>query len=202
MSSAPNIPAPVNEPVHGYAPGSAERAALKAELARQTALQVDIRWSIGGKEIRTGKTVDIVSPHAHGRVIAKVHQASAELAAAIKAANEAQREWANWPIEHRAAVFLKAADLLAGSWRQVLNAATMLGQSKTAFQAEIDSACEIIDFLRFNVHYAEQADPRAADLLARESGTGWTTGRWRDSSTRSRRSTSRRSAPTSPPRRR
>jgi len=157
MSNAPNIPTPVNEPVYSYAPGSPERAALKAELARQTALQVDIPLLIGGKEVRTGHTVDVVSPHAHGRVIARVHQADAgALAAAVKAANQAQREWANWPVEHRAAVFLKAADLLAGSWRQVLNAATMLGQSKTAFQAEIDSACEIIDFLRFNVHYADK----------------------------------------------
>ncbi|HKV73756.1 MAG TPA: L-glutamate gamma-semialdehyde dehydrogenase [Gemmatimonadales bacterium] len=157
MSGVFSVPQPTNEPVLGYAPGSAERTTLKAELARQTGLQVDIPVVVGGKEIRTGKTIDVVSPHNHKRVIAKVHQAdAATLDAAIRSAVEAQKEWASWPFEQRAAVFLKAADLLAGSWRPVMNAATMLGQSKTCYQAEIDSACEAIDFLRFNVHFAER----------------------------------------------
>jgi len=157
MSGVFSVPQPINEPVLSYAPGSPERAALKAELARQSALQVDIPVVVGGKEIRSGKTIDVVSPHNHQRIIAKVHQAdAATLESAVRSAVEAQKEWASWPFEQRAAVFLKAADLLAGPWRQVINAATMLGQSKTCFQAEIDSACEAIDFLRFNVHFAER----------------------------------------------
>jgi 1-pyrroline-5-carboxylate dehydrogenase len=157
MSGAFSVPQPINETVLSYAPGSPERAALKAELARQSALQVEIPVVVGGKEVRTGKTINVVSPHAHQRVIARVHQAdAATLESAVRSAVEAQREWASWPFEQRAAVFLKAADLLAGPWRQVLNAATMLGQSKTCYQAEIDSACEAIDFLRFNVHFAER----------------------------------------------
>ena len=112
---------------------------------------------MGGKEIRTGKTVDAVMPHCHRHVLAKVHQAGPdEVAGAIQAAREAWREWSSWSLADRAAVFLKAADLLATRWRAMVNAATMLGQSKTAFQAEIDAACELIDFWRFNVHYAER----------------------------------------------
>jgi 1-pyrroline-5-carboxylate dehydrogenase len=119
--------------------------------------QVEIPIIVGGEEIRTGRTHDIVSPHQHSRILAKVHQADAgTISRAIESANEAQREWAHWRFEDRAAVFLKAADLLAGPWRQVLNAATMLGQSKTAYQAEIDSACELIDFLRYNALFAER----------------------------------------------
>jgi len=157
MSTVSNIPIPTNEPVYGYAPGSPERAALKAALAKQTAEQVEIPILVGGREIRSGKMVDVVSPHAHRRVIARLHEAdAATIASAIRSATEAQREWASWRFEDRAAVFLKAADLLAGPWRQVVNAATMLGQSKTAFQAEIDSACELIDFFRFNVHFADR----------------------------------------------
>ncbi len=157
MSGTYSVPQPINEPVLSYAPDSPERAALKAELARQAALQVDIPIVIGGKEVRTGKTIEVVSPHAHGRILGRVHQADgATLDNAVRSAVAAQREWAEWPFEQRAAVFLKAADLLAGPWRQVLNAATMLGQSKTCYQAEIDAACEAIDFLRFNVHFAER----------------------------------------------
>ncbi|MEO8032092.1 MAG: L-glutamate gamma-semialdehyde dehydrogenase [Gemmatimonadota bacterium] len=157
MSGTYSVPQPINEPVLSYAPGSPERAALKAELARQAAIQVDIPIVVGGKEIRTGKTLDVVSPHDHQRVIARVHLADAVvLDSAIRSALDAQKEWAGWPYEQRAAVFLKAADLLAGPWRQVLNAATMLGQSKTCYQAEIDAACEAIDFLRFNAHFAER----------------------------------------------
>jgi 1-pyrroline-5-carboxylate dehydrogenase len=157
MSGTSNIPTPRNEPVLTYAPGSQERAALKAALAAVGAQQADIPAVVGGREVRTGVTQDVVSPHCHGRVLARTHQADrATIDAAVKAAVEAQREWGQWRFEDRAAVFLRAAESLATTHRQLLNAATMLGQSKTAFQAEIDSACELIDFLRFNVHYAER----------------------------------------------
>jgi 1-pyrroline-5-carboxylate dehydrogenase len=157
MSGIPNIPIPKNEPVLSYAPGSQERAALKSALAAVGAQQADIPAVVGGREVRTGVTHDVVSPHCHGRVLAKTHQADrATIEAAVKTAVEAQRDWGQWRFEDRAAVFLRAAELLATTHRQLVNAATMLGQSKTAFQAEIDSACELIDFLRFNVHYAER----------------------------------------------
>jgi 1-pyrroline-5-carboxylate dehydrogenase len=155
--SAYRTPAPRNEPVLNYAPGSPERAALKSALARMSGETIEIPVVIGGREYRTGRTVDVISPHEHGRVLAKAHLADPELIAkAIDSATAAQRDWAAMPFADRAAVFLKAADLLAGPWRQVVNAATMLGQSKTAYQAEIDSACELIDFFRFNVHFAER----------------------------------------------
>jgi 1-pyrroline-5-carboxylate dehydrogenase len=157
MSGIASIPSPRNEPVLNYAPGSPERASLKARINAMLREQVDIPCVVGGKDVRGGKTVDIVVPHCHRHVLARVHQASAEtIHGAIRAANEAQRDWAQWKFEDRAAVFLRAADMLAGPWRATLNAATMLGQSKTAHQAEIDSACELIDFLRFNVHFAER----------------------------------------------
>jgi 1-pyrroline-5-carboxylate dehydrogenase len=130
------------------------------------ARQADIPAVVGGREIRSGVTHDVVSPHCHGRVLARAHQADrATIDAAVKAAVEAQRDWGHWRFEDRAAVFLRAAELLATTHRQLLNAATMLGQSKTAYQAEIDSACELIDFLRFNVHYADriyQEQPQSA----------------------------------------
>ena len=151
------IPTPVNEPVLAYAPGSRERTELKQSLQDLSGRQIEIPVVIGGKEIRTGKTVDAVMPHCHRHVLAKVHQAGPEeVTAAVKAARDAWRDWSSWSLTDRAAVFLKAADLLATRWRAMLNAATMLGQSKTAFQAEIDAACELIDFWRFNVHYAER----------------------------------------------
>jgi 1-pyrroline-5-carboxylate dehydrogenase len=157
MSAFPNIPTPRNEPVLSYAPGSPERAALKAALNAAGDERPDIPVVVGGREVRSGVTHDVVSPHCHARVLAKVHQADkAIIEAAVRAAVTAQHDWANWTFEDRAAVFLKAADLLATRYRQRLNATTMLGQSKTAFQAEIDSACELIDFLRFNVHFAER----------------------------------------------
>jgi 1-pyrroline-5-carboxylate dehydrogenase len=157
MSGTWNIPKPLNEPVLSYAPGTPERAALKSALGAVGAQQADIPAVIGGREIRTGVTQDVVSPHCHQRVLAKVHQADRKtIDAAVKTAVEAQRDWGSWRFEDRAAVFLRAAELLATRYRQLLNAATMLGQSKTAYQAEIDSACELIDFLRFNVHYAER----------------------------------------------
>ncbi len=155
--SSYRTPAPRNEPVLGYAPGSPERAALKDALARMAAETIEIPVIIGGKEFRTGKTVPVVAPHEHARVLARAHLADpALIAQAVDSACAAQREWARMPFADRAAVFLKAADLLAGPWRATVNAATMLGQSKTAFQAEIDSACELIDFWRFNVHFAER----------------------------------------------
>ena len=166
MSGTFNIPQPRNEPVLSYAPGSPERLALKSALVQVGAEQPDIPAVVAGREVRSGVTHDVASPHCHQRVLARVHQADrATIGAAIKAAVEAQRDWGHWRFEDRAAVFLKAADLLATTHRQLLNSATMLGQSKTAFQAEIDSACELIDFLRFNVHFAEriyQEQPNAA----------------------------------------
>ena len=157
MSGTWNIPTPHNEPVLSYAPGTPERTALKAALAAVGAQQADIAAVVGGREVRTGVTHDVVAPHCHQRVLAKVHQADRKtIEAAVTAAVEAQRDWGNWRFEDRAAVFLRAAELLATRHRQLLNAATMLGQSKTAYQAEIDSACELIDFLRFNVHFAER----------------------------------------------
>src|SRR5437773_3858789 len=155
--NAAKIPTPVNEPVFAYAPGSRERGELKQALKDLSGRQIEIPIVVGGKEIRTGKTVDAVMPHCHRHVLAKVHQAGPEeVAGAITAARDAWRDWSNWSLADRAAVFLKAADLLATRWRAMVNAATMLGQSKTAFQAEIDAACELIDFWRFNVHYAER----------------------------------------------
>src|SRR6266542_7163310 len=148
------IPAPINEPVLAYAPGSRERSDLKQSLKDLSGRQIEIPVVIGGKEIRTGKTADTVMPHCHRHVLAKVHQAGPEdVAGAIQAARDAWREWSAWTLTDRAAVFLKAADLLATRWRAMVNAATMLGQSKTAFQAEIDAACELTDFWRFNVTY-------------------------------------------------
>src|SRR5881296_4662081 len=152
-----NIPTPINEPVLSYAPGSRERNELKLALKDLSGRQIEIPVVIGGKEIRTGKTVDAVMPHCHRHVLGKVHQAGPEeVTAAVKAAREAWRDWSSWSLAERAAVFLKAADLLATRWRAMVNGATMLGQSKTAFQAEIDAACELIDFWRFNTHYAER----------------------------------------------
>jgi 1-pyrroline-5-carboxylate dehydrogenase len=157
MNSTPKIPAPVNEPVLSYAPGTPERGELKQALKDLGGRQIEIPVVVGGQEIRTGRTADAVMPHCHHHVLAKVHQAGPdEVAAAVAAARAAWREWAGWSLADRAAVFLKAADLLATRWRPVVNAATMLGQSKTSHQAEIDAACELIDFWRFNVHYAER----------------------------------------------
>ena len=151
------IPTPVNEPVLSYAPGSRERTELKQSLKDLSGRQIEIPVVIGGKEVRTGKTIDAVMPHCHRHVLAKVHQARPDdITNAVQAARDAWREWSTWSLADRAGVFLKAADLLATRWRARVNGATMLGQSKTAFQAEIDAACELIDFWRFNAHYAEQ----------------------------------------------
>jgi 1-pyrroline-5-carboxylate dehydrogenase len=153
----PKIPVPQNEPVRSHAPGTPEREELKRALREMSAHPIEIPLIVGGKEIRTGQTVDAVMPHCHHHVLAKVHQAGPkEVAAAIAAARAAWPAWAAATLEERAAVFLKAADLLAGKYRATVNAATMLGQSKTSHQAEIDAACELIDFFRFNAHFAER----------------------------------------------
>jgi 1-pyrroline-5-carboxylate dehydrogenase len=150
------VPPPANEPNLNYAPGSAERAALEKRLQEMLGEQIEIPLIIGGEEVRTGKTATAVCPHDHGHVLATYHQAGeAEVARAIEASQAAWQEWSEMPWEARAAVFLKAADLLAGPWRQTLNAATMLNQSKTCFQAEIDAAAELVDFWRFNPHYMQ-----------------------------------------------
>jgi 1-pyrroline-5-carboxylate dehydrogenase len=151
------VPPPVNEPIRAYAPGSRERDSLKARLGAMAAEHVEIPLVIGGREVRTGVTGRSVMPHDHGHALATYHKATPELVLeAAQAARAAHREWSSWPFEDRAAVFLKAAELLTTTWRDTLNAATMLGQSKTVFQAEIDSACETIDFWRFNARYSQE----------------------------------------------
>jgi 1-pyrroline-5-carboxylate dehydrogenase len=151
------VPEPINEPNRTYAPGTPERADLKARLKSMAAERIDIPIVIGGREIRSGKTLQTVMPHDHQHVLAEYHVATAEhVQQAIAAAAEARREWASWPWEDRAAVVLRAAELLATTWRSTLNAATMLGQSKTAFQSEIDAASEMIDFWRFNTYFAQE----------------------------------------------
>jgi len=156
-SGTRRVPPPVNDPIRGYAPGSPERASLKAALDAMAKERLDIPLVIGGKELRTGDKGQAVMPHDHRHVLADWHKAGkAEVQLAVDAAAAAHREWSRWPLEDRAAVLLKAAELLTTSWRDRLNASTMLGQSKTVFQAEIDSACEIVDFWRFNPHYAQE----------------------------------------------
>jgi 1-pyrroline-5-carboxylate dehydrogenase len=148
---------PGNEPVRSYAPGSPEKKSLKERLQRMQAEEIEIPLLIGGKEVRTGNTAKAVCPHDHHHVLATFHQAgAAEVEAAANAAKEAWREWSETSWEERAGILLRAADLLAGPWRDTLNAATMLNQSKTVFQAEIDSACELIDFWRCNAFFMRQ----------------------------------------------
>jgi 1-pyrroline-5-carboxylate dehydrogenase len=156
-NSIPKPPTPVNEPVLGYLPGSKERADLEAELKRQSAEVLEIPCIINGEEVFTGDVVEQVMPHNHGHVIARVHMAGEkEVNAAINAALGAHEMWSTMPWQARAAVFLKASELLKGPRRAEINASTMLNQSKTCHQAEIDSACELIDFWRFNSDYARQ----------------------------------------------
>jgi len=150
------VPPPVNEPIRSYAPGSAERASLKARLKEIAAEKIDMPLIIGGKEVGTGNTAKAVMPHDHQHVLGEYHKASEQhVVQAIEAAACARKEWASWSYDDRAAVFLKAAELLTTSWRDTINASTMLGQSKTAFQAEIDATVELIDFWRFNSHYGQ-----------------------------------------------
>ena len=152
-----SVPIPTNEPVRSYAPGSPERASLEREVARQAKLQVDVPLLIGGQEVRTGNTAKMVMPHNHKHVTGHYHLAGPkEVTQAMDACQAASQGWADMPWNERAAIFLKAAELLAGPYRDRVNAATMLGQSKTCHQAEIDAACELIDFFRFNAAFAER----------------------------------------------
>src|SRR5690606_17670555 len=147
LSARRRVPAPVNEPVRSYAPGTPERASLKARLAAMAGEHVEIPVIIGGREYRTGDTAEAVMPHSYRHVLATWHKATPELVQeAVASSLRAREDWANWGWEDRAAVFLRAAELLSTTWRDTLNAATMLNQSKTAFQSEIDAACELADF--------------------------------------------------------
>lgn len=149
-----NIAQPINEPVLNYAPGSKERALMKAALIEAQSSIIDIPMYIGGKEIRTNERAEIRAPHDHQHILAQYSRGNKDhVTDAVKAALAAKSAWEELPWEQRAAIFLKAADLIAGPYRYRINAATMLGQSKNVYQAEIDSACELIDFLRFNVKY-------------------------------------------------
>ncbi|MDB5112503.1 MAG: rocA, partial [Mucilaginibacter sp.] len=149
-----NVPIPHNEPTLNYGPRSLERMALKTALEEARAQVIDIPMYIGDEKVFTGKKLEIRPPHDHKHLLATFHEGDkSHVEAAINAALAARADWENLPWEQRASIFLKAADLISGPYRAKLNAATMLGQSKNAYQAEIDSACELIDFLRFNVHY-------------------------------------------------
>ncbi len=151
------VPIPVNEPVRSYAPGTPERASLEAKLKELSSQEIEIPLVVGGKELRSGRTAKNVMPHRHKHSLATCHWAgSDEIHAAVRAALDAKKEWSSWPWVERASVLLKAAELLSTTWRDTVNAATMLCQSKTPHQAEIDAACELIDFFRFNVYYAER----------------------------------------------
>jgi 1-pyrroline-5-carboxylate dehydrogenase len=151
------IPQPVNEPCLQYAPGSPERAELSSKLQEMLNGQIEVPMIIGGEEVRNGNLADIRCPHNHQQLLGRYHQADGEYAIkAIDAAEHAKKQWGQMPWESRAVVLLKAAELLAGKYRQTLNAATMLNTSKTPHQAEIDSACELIDFWRFNPHFMEE----------------------------------------------
>jgi 1-pyrroline-5-carboxylate dehydrogenase len=157
FNGIPRVPQPVNDFNRSYLPGSPERAELKTRLKEMAAERVDIPVVIGGKEIRTGRTQPVVMPHNHRHVLGEWHAAGPEhVQQAIAAAAEAHREWASWAWHERAAVILRAAELLNTTWRATMNAATMLGQSKNAFQAEIDAAAEMVDFWRFNPYFAQQ----------------------------------------------
>ena len=158
MDGTTRVPPPRNEPVLGYAPGSPERAELERRLAELAAEPLELTCTIGGEQrMAGGERFDVVQPHRHAAVLGtSAHATHADAQDAIRCAEQAAPGWRDLSADDRAAVFLKAADLLAGPWRQTLNAATMLGQSKTAQQAEIDSACELADFWRFNVHFARQ----------------------------------------------
>jgi len=157
FAGTPHVPAPQNDANRAYLPGSPERATLKARLKQMAGERADIPLIIGGAEVRTGNVRQVVMPHDHAHVLGDWHMAEAgHVSDAITAAAKARREWASWPLHDRAAVFLRAAELLATTWRATLNAATMLGQSKTAFQAEIDAAAESVDFWRFNAYFAQQ----------------------------------------------
>ncbi len=151
------VPKPENDPIQSYAPGTPERKELKATLDELKGKEIEIPIIIGGKEIKTGNTQKCIIPHNHKHVLAHFHQAGeSEVKQAIEAAGEAWKSWSTTPFEERAKIFLKMGELAAGKWRQILNASTMLNMSKTAYQAEIDSACEVVDFFNFNPYYAQE----------------------------------------------
>ncbi|HET9518181.1 MAG TPA: aldehyde dehydrogenase family protein, partial [Actinoplanes sp.] len=152
------VPVPRNEPVRGYAPGSPERASLQRRVDAMAADRAELTMTIDGvSRMAAGPTIDVVAPHRRHHVLGVTANATrSDAAAAVAAAKRAAPGWRTLPYAERAAVFLRAAELLAGSWRDTLNAATILGQSKSVQQAEIDAACELIDFLRFNVHFGAQ----------------------------------------------
>ncbi len=158
MDAVTNVPVPVNEPVRAYAPGSQDRTALEAKIKELGGSQVDLTMTIGGEERSgTGRPIDVVEPHNHAHVLGRITEAGDdEVRAAVDAARAAAPGWRELSFDDRAAIFLRAADLLAGPWRSTMNAATILGQSKSVQQAEIDAACELIDFLRFNVSFARE----------------------------------------------
>ncbi|MDQ2875211.1 MAG: L-glutamate gamma-semialdehyde dehydrogenase [Actinomycetota bacterium] len=166
MDAVTNVPVPVNEPIGGYAPGSPERAALETRIKQLAGGRAELTMTIGGRQrMGGGDRLDVVQPHNHQHVLGQLADATEQdVAAAIEAARQAAPMWRDLSFDDRAAIFLKAADLLAGPWRQTINAATVLGQSKSAYQAEVDAACELIDFWRYNVHYARR-------LLAEQPGS-------------------------------
>ncbi len=169
MDATTIVPVPVNEPPRSYAPGSKERASLEARLKELSAESIDLPMTIGGAQrLGAGAVIDVVQPHNHSAVLGTAREATADdVRAAVQAANEAAPAWRALSYDDRAAVLLKAADLLAGPWRDTLNAATMLGQSKTCYQADIDAACELIDFWRFNVGFGKRV---LADQPASSAG--------------------------------
>ena len=167
MDAVTNVPVPANEPIKGYAPGSQERAALEQKIKELAGDRAELTMTIGGQQrMGGGGRVDVVQPHNHRHVLGELADATDEdVAAAIEAARLAAPGWRELSFDDRAAIFLKAADLLAGPWRQTVNAATVLGQSKSPYQAEIDAACELIDFWRYNVQFARR-------LLAEQPSSG------------------------------
>ncbi len=158
MDAVTNVPIPGNEPIMSYAPGSPERTALEEKLKELAAERPELTMTIGGRQrLGSGEVIDVVQPHNHQQVLGWMHNAAdKDVEAAVEAAGQAAPGWRALSFDDRAAIFLKAADLLAGPWRQVINGSTILGQSKSVFQAEIDAACELIDFWKYNVHYGRR----------------------------------------------
>ena len=158
MDAVTNVPSPVNEPVRQYPPGSPDRAVLESKIKELAGERAELTMTIGGRQrMGGGEPVDVVAPHNYRQVLGTLHNATGQdVAAAIDAAAAAAPAWRALSFDDRAAIMLKAADLLSGPWRATVNAATVLGQSKSVYQAEIDAACEMIDFWRFNVHFARR----------------------------------------------
>ncbi len=167
MDAVTNVPVPGNEPIKGYAPGSPERATLEQKIKDLAGERAELTMTIGGRQVPGGgDSIEVVQPHNHRHVLGQLRNATdADVTAAIEAARAAAPGWQELSFDDRAAIFLKAADLLAGPWRSVINASTILGQSKSVFQAEIDAACELIDFWKYNVHYGRR-------LLAEQPANG------------------------------